>query len=135
MATTYMPPALIGDFDRSMTKKFQLYQSWNSEMGTLIGEKASSTPAFYDARNPPSQDPPTQAAPVWKGMPRMIVRLSNDDLLTAAKLAEQPVTWGCARPRAPCPLQLRNANRQRDRAGSWPPIPPTGRVSGVGCLS
>ena len=101
MATLFMPPANLKDFDRSATLKDRLYQDWHDYIQALItytGQDWPLTPAFFDPFKPPVAQTPDVAAPAWPGLPGVALRLNRMNVMQAAKLVEDPIELGAADP-------------------------------------
>lgn len=97
MAQTFLPPALLKDFDRSGARA-QLYDDWHQEMDQLAGVGAQTYPAAFSAINPPAGSKPKQASPEWTGLPRTIKRIVGPSIAAAARLVDEPRPIGVMDP-------------------------------------
>jgi hypothetical protein len=100
MSTTFMPPANLKDFDRSTKHKEALYQAWHERIKRNVASDPGQ-PAFFDPLNPPVAGTPSEAAPSWTGLPGVVLRLNQDNVLQAGQLVENPIHMGSADPSVP----------------------------------
>ncbi|MGO7133448.1 hypothetical protein AB9E06_21585 [Rhizobium leguminosarum] len=97
MTQTFLPPALLKDFDRSQHKD-QLYADWHLDMDRIAGTGAARFPAAFSAIDPPAGSQPKQASPEWTGMPRTIKRIIGPSVAAAAKEIDEPRAFGAMDP-------------------------------------
>jgi len=100
MSTTFMPPANLKDFDRSATHKEDLYQAWHRRIQKNVAFDPGQ-PAFFDPLHPPVAGIPSEAAPSWTGLPGVVLRLNQENIVQAAQLVEAPIDMGSPDPGVP----------------------------------
>jgi hypothetical protein len=115
MATKFLAPANLDDFDRATTPalKAKLADDWHTLMKGQVDFGVQRAKAFWSAIDPPAGSPaPAQAAPQWTGLPRTIKRLVGPSIADAARLVDEPHEIGTFDP-----VDQTTYSRFRDTAG------------------
>lgn len=95
MPDRYAPPGFLTDFDRAADPESH-YAAWDAWMAATM-QASGDYPAWYEALNPPANDPPDEAAPPWQGLPRTALVMHDKDVLAAALAVDKPVEFGSGR--------------------------------------